>query len=356
MDNFLLPRRLTTYRQRLHAQYAKDDKLLADLVAQSHAFVVEETVYDNWDGGTYGHDVQLYLPIEELSKVDINDLEAVTQRICEDLNKLSAPVGNEFFANVHLEAYDENEENCQRAIPLQSRVPPDADSLSIWKPGLVRLFISHRDKHKIKVNELAVALEAYGISSFVAHDSIQPMTKWQAEILKGLETMEILLAFVTNDFHQGVWADQEIGFALGQNIPIVSLKLQETDPCGFIGDQQALKCSLDDLTQAAPEIYTLLSEILGNKPRLQSALIRAFLRSPDWDETRKRFDRMRRVVREVSDIEAEEIADGFANNYWLHNAFYLVNHHQRLSQFMKETTGKDYSVKEKCLSLASDGN
>ena len=244
MAEFDLPRRFSTYRLRVHAHYSNSgNKLLCDLIGKSHAYVMEETVYDGLDGGTYGHDVQLFLPMEELSKVDINDIDVVTRQICADLNTVSNSVKNEFFANVRLELFDEYEENCQRAKPLQSQPDPDADSLSIWKQGMVRLFISHRDGHKAKANELAEALEPYGISSFVAHDSIQPMTIWQTEIVRGLETMEIMLAFVTDDLHDSIWTNQEIGFALGRNVPIVSLKLQDQDPSGFIGKQQALKCS-----------------------------------------------------------------------------------------------------------------
>ena len=135
--------------------------------------MVEETDYDNWDGGTYGHDVQLFLPMEELSKVGINDIDSVAQRIRDDLNKIGESVQREFFANVHLELLDDDDENCQRATPLHSTPSIKANALSIWKKGMVRLFISHRDGHKEKANELAEALEPYGISSFVAHDSIQ---------------------------------------------------------------------------------------------------------------------------------------------------------------------------------------
>lgn len=205
MAEFELPRRLPTYRLRLHSYYSSHgDALLRDLIGNSHAYVVEETSYDNWNGGTYGHDVQLFLPMDELSKVDIDDIDSVTEKIREDLNKICAGVANEFFANVHLELFDENDERCQRARPLHARPDRDADTLSIWKRGMVRLFVSHRDKHKAMANELAEALEPYGVSSFVAHDAIQPMTIWQSEILKGLESMEIMLAFVTDDFHDSV--------------------------------------------------------------------------------------------------------------------------------------------------------
>ena len=355
MTGFELPRRFPTYRLRLHAYYSSGgDDLLRDLIGNAHAYVVEEASYDNWNGGTYGHDVQLFLPMEELSKVDINDIDRVTQRISEDLNKVSGSVQNEFFANVHLELFDENDEVCQRARPLHSRPERNADALTIWKRGMVRLFISHRDEHKTVANELAETLESYGISSFVAHDSIQPMSIWQTEILNGLESMEIMLTLVTDDFHDSVWTNQEVGFALGRNIPIVPLKLQGRDPDGFIGKQQALKWSYDNVAEAAPTIYEILSNKLGNRERLQTSLIRAFASSPDFHETRRRFDRMRNVVSEISDAELEEIIVAFRDNDQLHNAIYLTNKYQRLRDFLGETSGKKIVINLNDISVIND--
>ena len=355
MAEYDLPRRLSTYRLRLHAHYTiRGDKLLRDLIGSSYAYVVEETSYDNWNGGTNGHDVLLFLPMEELSKMNINDIDDVTRQLSEDLNKLSTSVENEFFAKIHLELFDENDENCQRAKPLQSRPEPDPDSLSIWKQGMVRLFISHCDGHKEKANELAEALEPYGISSFVAHDSIEPMTIWQTEILKGLETMEIMLVFVTDDVQKSIWTNQEIGFALGRNVPIVSLKLQGQDPSGFIGKQQALKCSYNDVAAAAPRIYRLLAEKLGNGERLQTSLIRAFLSSPDFSEAKRRFERMKDVVSKLSDAELADIVAGFRENDQLYNATHLISKYQRLIKFLNQTTGKVFVIEGKNISVVGD--
>ena len=355
MAGFDLPRRLSTYRLRLHAHYAKvGNNLLRDVIGNSSAYVIEETTYDNWDGGTYGHDVQLFLLMEELSKVDIDDIDTVARNICDDLNKISRSVQNEFFANIHLELYDEDDENCQRAKPLHSRPDRDVDSLSIWKRGMVRLFISHRDQHKAKANELAEALEPYGISSFVAHDSIQPTTVWQTEIIRGLETMEIMLAFVTDDLHDSIWTNQEIGFALGRNLPIVSLKLQNQDPRGFIGKQQALKCSYVNVAAIAPDIYEILADKLGNRERLQTSLIRAFLNSPDFFETKRRFERMKGVVSELSGAEVADIVTGFRENNQLHNAIHLNNKYQRLRKFLTAATGKEFVIEGKNISAEGD--
>lgn len=348
MPRFVLPRKLATYRLRLHAYYSQTgNSRLRDIVGRSYAYVVEETVYDNLDGGTYGHDVQLFLSMEELTKVDINQVDSVARGICEDLNKLVGSVQNEFFANVQLELFDEHDENCQRAKPLHARPVIEADTLSMWKKGMVRLFISHRDGHKARANELAEALEQYGISSFVAHDSIQPMTIWQTEIVKGLESMEILLAFVTDDLHESIWTNQEIGFALGRNVPIVSLKLQDRDPSGFIAKQQALKCRYDEVAAAAPKIYKVLADKLDNRERLQTSLISAFVNSPDFNETRRRFDRMTGVVENLSDDEVEEIVEGFRRNSQLHYSSWLVNKYERLQKFLNDVTGREVSIEGK---------
>ena len=353
MAEFELPGRLPTYRLRLHAHYAsRDQELLRDLIGKSHASVIEKTTCDNLDGGTYGHDVQLFLPMEELSKVGIDDLARVTERLQEDLNKLGAAIANEYFDAVHLELFDENNEACQRARPLHSRPDRDPDALTIWTPGMLRLFISHRDEHKAMANELADALEPYGISSFVAHDSIQPLTIWQTEILNGLESMEIMLALVTDDFHDSVWTNQEIGFAFGRNIPIVPLKLQRQDPGGFIGKHQALKCGYDNVTEAAPKVYEILADKLGNRERLQTSLVRAFVNAPDFFETKRRFDRMRTVVSELSDSEFEEIVAGFRDNTQLHKAIYLNNKYRRLIRFLREATKREVVIDGSNISLA----
>jgi hypothetical protein len=61
---------------------------------------------------------------------------------------------------------------------------------------------------------------------------------WQQEIEKGLETMEVMLAFITDDFHDSVWTNQEVGYALGKGVPIIPVKFGRNDPDGFIGSKQ----------------------------------------------------------------------------------------------------------------------
>lgn len=114
------------------------------------------------------------------------------------------------------------------------------DSLDqLWGKGSLRTFISHKATHLSKAIELQNTLRNYGFGSFVAYTDVQPMRKWQEAIEQALQTMDILLALLTQDFNDSEWTDQEVGFALGRGIPVVPIKLGR-NPYGFIGKYQAI--------------------------------------------------------------------------------------------------------------------
>jgi hypothetical protein len=140
-----------------------------------------------------------------------------------------------------------------------------------------------------------------------------------------------------------VWTNQEVGFAKGNNIPVISLKLGNKDPEGFISDKQALKGNVDDPQAMASDIYKLLSEKLGKKDRLQTALIEAFLATPDWGEATIRFKLLDGLVNSLSEEEFERVKAGYEQNDQLYNAAYLY-YGNRFEKFLKRTTGKKLSI------------
>jgi hypothetical protein len=339
-----LPSKIGTYCRRLDLEYARSGRvLLREIINAAHVVVIEETEYDNWNGGTYGHDAKLFLPPEIIGKMSFDEQAQVSQELAKDLNECAKSVANEYFRAAVLELADESDPAFQRAVRLSQQPTANPDTLSIWTPGHLRLFISHRDTHKAGARALGDALSSYGISSFVAHDTIEPMTTWQHEIEKGLETMEVMLAFITDDFHESFWTNQEIGYALGKRVPIISVKFERRDPMGFIGTKQALKGDLDHPERSAMEIYKILVNKLGQQGRLRQNLISAFLTSPTFDETRDRFNRLDETVSSLSDDEVEQIHAAFAANNQLHAAYYL-KYYDRLTNFMKRCTGRDFKI------------
>lgn len=339
-----LPSKIGSYFKRLDLEYARSNRaLLREIVNAAHVVVIEETSYDNWNGGTYGHDAKLFLPPEIIGQMGFEEQNRISDLLLTDLNECAKAVDNESFRVVVLELADESDPEFQRSVRLGQQPTTNPDTLSIWTPGHLRLFMSHRDTHKAKARELADALSSYGISAFVAHDTIEPMTTWQREIEKGLETMEVMLAFVTDDFHDSYWTNQEIGYALGKGVPIISIKFERHDPAGFIGTKQALKGDIDDLKRSALEIYKLLVDKLGQQGRLRQTLISAFVNSPDFNEPRDRFDRLAETISSLSDTEVDQIQQAFSSNDQLNGAYYL-RYYDRLTNFMKRCTKREFKI------------
>jgi hypothetical protein len=101
-------------------------------------------------------------------------------------------------------------------------------------------------------------LEPYAISGFVAHEDIHPTLEWQAEIERALYVMDAFIAIHTVGFSASFWTQQEIGFAVGRGVKIISLKMGE-DPTGFISKRQALPHRRRMAEEIAKEIDGLFS-------------------------------------------------------------------------------------------------
>ncbi|WP_186647109.1 AbiJ-related protein [Fluviispira vulneris] len=127
------------------------------------------------------------------------------------------------------------------------QVPKDEEVANIWFPNSLKFFISHRDIHKGEAKGLGEKLKNFGISCFVAHDSIQPMSTWKHEIMKALLTMDACICYIKDDFYKSEWTNQEVGFALARGIPIYLFSVDKTDPKGFKIDTQAIKAGFPDL-------------------------------------------------------------------------------------------------------------
>ena len=97
----------------------------------------------------------------------------------------------------------------------------------------------------------------YHIDSFVAHEDINPTLSWQTEIERALNVMDAFLAIHTVGFSNSVWTQQEVGFAVGKRVKIISVKMGE-DPKGFISKKQALPRKDRNADEIASEVNRLL--------------------------------------------------------------------------------------------------
>jgi hypothetical protein len=189
------------------------------------------------------------------------------------------------------------------------------DLKRIWPADGYRVFLSHKATAKTGVVALAERLADLGVSCFVAHKDIRPTRAWQDEIEIALQSMEAFVAFMTEDFHDSAWTDQEVGFALARAVPIVALK-RGLDPYGFIGRFQALSCGEDE----AP---VRIVKLLVQRPRMLNCYIEAVRGCRSWNhgntlaEVLPAIDKLaRRQIQALlgAFVENEEVRGSFGFN------------------------------------------
>lgn len=109
----------------------------------------------------------------------------------------------------------------------------------LWDKDAPRFFICHSAKNKVFAQAVKEGLGRNGIAAFVAHDDIEPTSDWRKDIELALDTMDVLVALLTENFPKSDWAGQEVGYALGQSKPIIPVTI-DIDPYGMMGKYQAL--------------------------------------------------------------------------------------------------------------------
>ena len=96
-------------------------------------------------------------------------------------------------------------------------------SASTGEPGRLFLFGSHLSTQRAFVGEVETALAEYGITLFVAHDSIPIDADWEPEIADALRRCDAGVTFVHKGLHDSYYCMQEVGWLLARAIPIARL-------------------------------------------------------------------------------------------------------------------------------------
>ena len=346
-DFALLPKLLPAIRRLCRHYQNKGKTDLRDLLESSRFHFEPGTEYDNWNGGTYGHDVFVFIPEALIDLVDLDDQEHVSKQIRDDLNKVTPEVENEYVRVVYFKLADQLDPQYQSAVQFSREPHARPQDVGLWNKNSLRLFLSHRDQYKAEAHVLANALEPYGVSVFVAHDAIKPMKEWQEEILNGLMTMEVMLVLLTDDFHKSDWTNQEVGFALGRGIPIVCVKVGTVDPQGFIGIRQALKGSLECISDVAPRVYHALISEIGQEGRLKEILVEAFVSSVSYIDTIDALKRLTETVNHLNDSELTRIIEGYSSNDQLHGCAGIHTRGNWFKRYLEDATGRRFEFKNR---------
>ena len=199
---------------------------------------------------------------------------------------------------------------------------------------------------KNEAKKLSQSLLKFGITSFVAHDSIGALNIWQETIKKALTTCQVVILFIDDDFFESPWTNQEIGFALGKNIPIIPIKLGKQDPVGFdISNMQALKGEVNFPDIIAKQVYDILIEKLHMENGLKDVIIQQFIDTSDHKYTKHNFLCLQNI-KHFNEDEISKIIKAYEENVSLNGGWYINNEngHPRFENFLRERTGKNYVV------------
>ncbi|MCX5711976.1 MAG: hypothetical protein NTY47_02755, partial [Candidatus Omnitrophica bacterium] len=137
------------------------------ILENAHARI-EETDYDNWDGGIYYFTLFLDIPLK-LYVYHEQNIGEFEQSIVKKLTSILRDTGNQRLSHVIIAPI-----LAKPAAGKSTPKPTDDDVSRIWGTKGLRLFLSHIATHKVEVTNLKSELGIYGICGFVAHDDIKP--------------------------------------------------------------------------------------------------------------------------------------------------------------------------------------
>lgn len=179
--------------------------------------------------------------------------------------------------------------------------PPKIAEPTFWKTGQFRLFLSHLSSFKKQTSNLQSALTQYGVSSFVAHEDIEPSREWQNEIEAALQTMDAIVPLLMPGFKESNWCDQELGFAVAKNVLVVPVR-KGLDPYGFIGKYQGIQAEGKTIGQVAEAIFGTLVTSPRTKPKMLKALAFSCAQSSDPEEALDKLKLLRGIPELPLDI------------------------------------------------------
>jgi hypothetical protein len=322
-NEFELPRNVDRYLFALSKIYEQDgNRALEELVVNARPRVHEGWSYDNWNGGTHGHALYLDVPEALFFKIVKNKTE-IQKQVREDLNRVHN-IQNEFIEEVFLEIEPNEEREWRKESGLllvgKRLVPPDA-AARIWgDPESFRVFLSHKAQIQKQTAELKNDLARFGISAFVAHKDINPTKTWQDEIEYALATMDAFVALMTPDFHDSDWTDQEVGFAVARNVPLVAVRFG-LDPYGFIGKFQALPGHWNSTG-------TDIAKLLIKNDRMFTSYLRALRKCRSWDLANLQAELLD-AVDSLTNEQMDELVSPYNETKELHGAFALNGSYPR---------------------------
>lgn len=198
--------------------------------------------------------------------------------------------------------------------------------MSVSIPALksIRIFFSYSSKDKKTVGSLKDSLEKIGFKVFLAHEDIKPSLEWQNEIVRNLKKCNIFLPFLSKNFGNSKWTDQETGMAIAHGKFIIPLQV-DVSPYGFIGKYQSQKLYKSpegelDFDKTAEEITKIIINDKKFRSDMKEFVISNLINSLHYREANARV-KFLEYFEKFTKKEVNRICEGAINNGEIYGAF-----------------------------------
>ena len=295
-------------------------KILANAKAS-----IEETEYDNWNGGTYYYTLYLETPVEIFASIE-SSLSKYEKEIESKLQVVLRGSGDRVLNKVVVRPIPVDE-----PIIISSASATDESLRRVWGSNQLRVFISHQHEDKKYAVGLKSQLAKFKISAFVAHEDIEPTLPWQREIKFALNTMNVFVALLTPHFRESKWTDQEIGFAVAKKVLTIHVR-DGLDPYGFISETQSLSIPIDSSEDLALEILKILLKDTSMHGKMREALFVALEASNGHSIACKIMKRIELLDGGVAEDEIKRVRIAAENNLWVKDAYTVKDFLRRMEE------------------------
>ena len=202
----------------------------------------------------------------------------------------------------------------------------------------INVFISYSSEEKLIGGRLKQMLVRYcGYDAFIAHDDIPGSEIWEKEIVQAIKKSDFFIPLISKSFIKSPYTDQETGCAVCMNKKIIPIKLDNTNPYGFINKIQALSYKtypsnyrFDNQTDNLKEIAITIAHIgfhyktisIYYKKSMQS-LVEALCNSESFDTTNAIIRILLKCNHQFSNDQIKQILKAIQTNSQIIGAFGL---------------------------------
>jgi hypothetical protein len=162
----------------------------------------------------------------------------------------------------------------------------------------MKIFLSYSAEDKSLAGEIKHSLEdQFGVEAFLAHEDIKPSSEWQEVIIEELKACRVFLPILTPNFCSSPWADQETGFAVARDIPIIPINAGAM-PWGFIARYQALPLDMNNIPDSCLEI----AKVIVSRPEVREEFLNAVIANWGDSQTFSRAGQMSMILRKFKSL------------------------------------------------------